>query len=596
MINERIKSLRDLMNENKIDAYIVPSEDFHQSEYVGEYFKAREFITGFSGSAGLAIITMDEAHLWTDGRYFTQANIQLAGSEVNLQKMGVAGVPTPLEYLNDKMSDGATIALDGRCVSVSSGQAYCDMIANKNGKLIYNMDLIDKVWANRPELSKEKAFFLSEQYTGESTESKIARIRKEMLNNGADIHIVCGLDDVCWIMNIRGNDVKFSPLVLTYAIITQNEVHLFADRDKFDEKIMKNLESVNTILHPYDEIYNFVKTLDKNSVVLLDSSKLNYALYNDIPSEIKKVEKSNPSILFKATKNEVELKNIKNAHIKDGIAWTKFMYWIKNNIGKIEITEIGASDKLEDFRKEQDGYLWPSFAPISGYRSNGAIVHYSASEESNATLEPKSLYLSDTGGNYLEGSTDITRTLALGELTEEEKRNYTIVLKSHINLAMAKFLEGTSGYALDILARKPMWELGMNYNHGTGHGVGYLLNIHEAPSGIRYKINPALNETHPFVKGMIVTDEPGLYIEGRHGIRIENELIVVDYMQTEYGNFFGFEPCTYVPIDLDAVDISLLSDVEKEYLNDYHSNVYSIVSPYLTDEEKDWMKQYTRQI
>ncbi len=596
MVNERIKSLRSLMDEQNIDIYIIPSEDYHQSEYVGDYFKARAFISGFTGSAGLVVVTKDSSYLWTDGRYFTQAAIELEGSEVLLQKMGEPDVPTVPEFITDNLEEGGVLAFDGRCVSVSSGQAYEDIVKDKGGKLIYDVDLVAKIWTDRPSLPKKPAFFLEEKYTGESSVSKLAKIRQEMKSIGADIHIIASLDDVCWIINTRGQDVMYSPLLLSYLVITEKEVFLFVDESKLNDEILENLKSINANVLPYDDIYEFLKDTPEDKVALIDTNRLNYAMYKNIPCSIRKIEKLNPSQLLKAMKNEVEVENIKKAHVNDGIAWVKFMRWLKANVGKMEISEIDASDKLAAYRAEQEGYLWPSFAPISGYRSNGAIVHYSANPETQSMLEAKSLYLSDTGGNYYTGTTDITRTLALGELTEEEKRHFTYVLKAHSNLAMAKFLKGTSGYALDILARKPLWDAGLDFNHGTGHGVGYLLNVHEGPQGIRYKINPAKSETQAFELGMVVTNEPGLYIEGKHGIRIENELLVVEDETTDFGEFYKFENVTYVPIDLDAIEITMLNEEEKAYLNSYHKLVYDIIAPHLNEEEKAWLKEYTRSI
>lgn len=596
MINQRISALRSLMKDAKIDAYIIPSEDFHQSEYVGEYFKARAFISGFTGSAGLVVVTAKEAHLWTDGRYFIQAEKQLQGSEVILERMGEPGVPTVDEFLRQNLSEGSCIGFDGRVVSLADGKEYQELAHSLKGHVVCDVDLIDKVWEDRPHLSEESAFYLDVKYSGESSVQKVERIREEMRKKGADIHVLSALDDICWMLNIRGNDVKYSPLVLCYGVITLDSLHIFINEKKITKEIADSFAELKAQIHPYNDIYEYVKGLGSGKKVWLDPSKLNFALYQNIPSDTILLELANPSILFKARKNETEIENIKRAHIKDGVAWVRFMYWLKHNIGKIEITEIDASDKLESFRKEQEGYLWPSFAPISGYRGNGAIVHYEATPETNKKLEPKSLYLSDTGGNYMEGSTDITRTIALGELTEQEKLHYTTVLRCHIGLAMANFLEGCSGYALDILARKPLWDMNLDYKHGTGHGVGYLLNIHEGPSGIRYRILPNRSEHHPLEPGMIITDEPGIYIQDQYGIRIENELIVSRGVQNEYGQFFHFEPCTYVPIDLDAVDSSLLLDKEKDYLNNYHKQVYTIISPHLSDEEREWLKEYTRTI
>lgn len=596
MINQRIADLRAKMNEAKVDAYIIPSEDFHQSEYVGEYFKARAYVSGFTGSAGLVLVTEKEALLWTDARYFLQAEIQLAGSEILLMRMGEPGVPTVQEYLKQNLCEGSVIGFDGRVISLADGKEYAEIAAEHGGNVVCDLDLVDSIWEGRPALSEEPAFYLDIRYSGESSASKVARIREEMRAQGADAHVLSALDDICWTLNIRGNDVKYSPLVLSYAVITADRLHVFVDEQKLTQEIVDSWAELNVTTHPYNDIYEFVKGIESGTCVWIDPSKLNYALYQNIPRDAQLLERANPSIVFKARKNETEIANIKQAHIKDGVAWARFMYWLKHQIGKIEITEISAADKLEAFRAEQDGFLWPSFAPISGYRGNGAIVHYSATEESNATLKPEGLYLSDTGGNYMEGSTDITRTIALGALSEQEKLHFTTVLRCHIGLAMANFLEGCSGYALDILARKPLWDLNLDYKHGTGHGVGYLLNIHEGPSGIRYRVLPNRSEHHPLEPGMVLTNEPGIYIQDQYGIRLENEMIVTKGAQNEFGQFLHFEPCTYVPFDLDGVDAQFLSDSEKAYLNQYHQMVYATVSPYLPEEEREWLKQYTRSL
>ncbi|MDY6045090.1 MAG: aminopeptidase P family protein [Peptoniphilus sp.] len=594
-MRQQVEQLLSLMKERDIDVYIVPSEDFHQSEYVGEFFKARAYVSGFTGSAGTVVATADEVCLWTDGRYFLQAADQLEGSGIRLQKMGQPNVPTVIEYIRDVLPEGGTIGFDGRTVSVADGAEYEGVAEEKEASIVYNMDLVGEFWNDRPPLSEKKAFELSTDITGESAESKLGRIREAMREKGCDTHIVASLDDVCWILNIRGDDILYSPIVLSYAIITLDEMILFIDENKLDEDMKSNLAALNVTIRPYNAIYEDVKALNGRSI-LIDPSKMNYALYENIPEDNHVVEAANPSILMKAMKNETELKNMAIAHVKDGVAWTKFMYWLKHTIGKEEITEIGASDKLEAFRKEQDGYMWPSFAPISGYGEHAAIVHYEADEESDIPLEPKGLYLSDTGSNFREGSTDITRTIALGELTDEEIFHFTLVLKSHLALAMVKFPYGAHGYSLDYAARKPFWDEHLDFNHGTGHGIGQLLNIHEGPTGFRYKINIPKNEHHQIEEGMIITDEPGIYIAGKHGIRTENCLVVVEDEENEYGTWMHMEPLTLVPYDFDAVDVSLLSHEEIAYLNSYNQRVFKTISPHLTDEETEWLKKYTKEI
>ena len=593
-VPERLSALRKCMQEKHIDIYIVPTADFHQSEYVGEHFKARAYITGFTGSAGTAVITLHDAKLWTDGRYFLQAAKQLEGTGVTLMKMFEPGVPTIEEYLEAELKSGQTLSFDGRVVSVGEGDEYAS-IAKKNGaKIDYQEDLIDAIWTDRPSLSEEPVWFLEEKYSGESTESKLSRIRKEMADAGCDTHIVSTLDDICWTLNIRGNDIDFFPLVLSYAIIRKDSFELYIDERKLDDKLKSILEKVGVTLHPYNAIYEDVKKLPENATVLIDKTKLNYAIFNNIPNAVSIVNKRNPEILMKALKNPVEVENIKKAEIKDSVAHVRFMKWLKENLGKIRITEMSASEKLDEFRAEMGNFIRDSFEPISSYGPHSAIVHYSSSPETDVELKAGSLYLSDTGAGFYEGSTDITRTYALGEVPKKMKDDFTIVAISNLQLASAKFLQGSSGLTLDILARKPFWDRGLNYNHGTGHGVGYLLNIHEGPAGFRYKFRAG--ETEEIQEGMVITDEPGLYIEGSHGIRLENELLARKGVQNEYGQFLYFETITLIPFDLDAISLDMLNEENRKLLNDYHKRVYEEIAPHLNEEEKVFLKKYTRAV
>jgi len=593
-VPERLSALRKCMQEKHIDIYIVPTADFHQSEYVGEHFKARAYITGFTGSAGTAVITLHDAKLWTDGRYFLQAAKQLEGTGVTLMKMFEPGVPTVEEYLEAELKSGQTLSFDGRVVSVGEGDEYAS-IAKKNGaKVDYQEDLIDAIWTDRPPLSEEPVWFLEEKYSGESTESKLSRIRREIADAGCDTHIVSTLDDICWTLNIRGNDIDFFPLVLSYAIIRKDSLELYIDERKLDDKLKTIFKKEGVNLHPYNAIYEDVKKLPKNATVLIDKTKLNYAIFNNIPNSVPIVNKRNPEIFMKALKNPVEVENIKKAEIKDSIAHVRFMKWLKENLGKIKITEMSASEKLDEFRAEMGNFIRDSFEPISSYGPHSAIVHYSSSPETDVELKEGSLYLSDTGAGFYEGSTDITRTYALGEVPKKMKEDFTIVAISNLQLASAKFLQGSTGLTLDILARKPFWDRGLNYNHGTGHGVGYLLNIHEGPAGFRYKFRAG--ETEEIQEGMVITDEPGLYIEGSHGIRLENELLARKGVQNEYGQFLYFETITLIPFDLDAISLDMLNEENRKLLNDYHKRVYEEIAPHLNEEEKAFLKKYTRAV
>ncbi|WP_039965943.1 aminopeptidase P family protein [Paraclostridium bifermentans] len=594
MISGRLESLRKYMGEYKIDAYIIPSSDNHQSEYVGDYFKSRAYISGFTGSAGTLVVTMDEAGLWTDGRYFIQAENQLKNTGIKLFKMGEEGVPTTQEFICEKLSKGSTLGFDGRLISANEGKSLEEKLKEKNVSIKYEYDLVDRVWNDRPSLSNEKAFLLKVNYAGETFSSKLERLREVMKEKNVTSHIITTLDDIAWLFNIRGRDVKYTPVVLSYAIITLDEVYLFIDENKLNEEIINELKTENVIIKKYDDIYEFVKTMDKTETVLLDDGKVSYSIYNNLPNEVQKIKEPNPTMNFKAVKNNIELDNVRNSHLKDGIAFTKFMYWLKNNVGKIEISEISASEKLEELRRAQEGFIEPSFATIAGYREHAAMMHYSATPESDYKLEASDLFLIDSGGQYFDGTTDITRTIALGEVNSELKTHFTAVLRGMINLSMAKFLYGAKGYNLDILARRPMWNVGLDYKCGTGHGVGFLGTIHEAPNGFRWKIAPNRLETATLEEGMVTTNEPGIYIEGSHGIRIENELITKKAEKNEYGQFMEFEVVTFAPIDLDAINVDDLNKEERDYLNNYHRLVYEKISPYLTEEENVWLKKYTR--
>ncbi len=588
MIKQRIENIRDLMKEKNIYAYIVPSSDYHQSEYVGDYFKSREFMSGFTGSAGTLIISMDEAGLWTDGRYFIQAENELKDSGIKLFKMGEEGVPTIEEYLLEKLPKNSTLGFDG--------QSLANKLAFKGINIEYKYDLVNDIWEDRCSLPTEKAFLLGTEYSGESFSDKLSRIRAVMKEKKATTHILASLDDIAWLFNIRGRDVKSNPVVLSYAVISIDSVYLFIDKNKIGEDIRAELSKENVQIKGYEEVYEFIKNIDENEVVLIDTSKVNYAIYNNIPSNVQKIEERNPSILFKSIKNEIELKNIRNSHIKDGVAFTKFMYWLKNNIGKIEITEISATQKLEEFRREQDKFIEPSFSTIAAYKDHAAMMHYSATEESNYKLEPRDLFLVDSGGQYFDGTTDITRTIALGPIPENVRKDFTNVVRGMIRLSKAKFLYGCRGYNLDILARGPLWEEGIDYKCGTGHGIGFVLNVHEGPNGFRWKVREDIDDSCILEEGMVTTNEPGVYVENSHGIRIENEIVVRKAEKNEYGQFMDFEVITFAPIDLDAIDESLILKDEKVYLNNYHKQVYDKISPYLNEEEKQWLKTYTREI
>jgi len=596
LVTERIQALRAEMQKRNIDMYIVPTSDFHESEYVGDYFKARKYITGFTGSAGTAVITKDAAGLWADGRYFIQAEQQLAGSPITLYRMGEEGVPTVKEYVEQNLKEGGCLGFDGRVINAKDGEDYEKTAAGRQGTVYADEDLVGVIWEGRPELPKNPVFVLEGKYAGESTESKLKRLREKMAEKKAGIHILTSLYDIAWLFNIRGGDISHVPVVLSFAAITDQDCIWFIHEEVLDQNLQQYCREQHITILPYGDIYRYAEEIPENASVLLDKNIVNYRIFHNLAPKVNVVHGENPTELMKAVKNETELSNIRNAHVKDGVAFTKFMYWLKTNIGKIEITEISASDYLEGLRKEQELFVDLSFDTISAYGANAAMMHYTATPESNAVLKPQGFLLVDSGGHYLDGSTDITRTMALGSLTEEEKFHFTTVCRSNLNLAAAKFLHGCRGLNLDILSRGPLWNLGLDYKCGTGHGIGYLLNVHEGPNGFRWKIVPERGDSCVLEEGMVTTDEPGVYLEGKYGIRTENELICKKAEKNEYGQFMEFETITYAPIDLDAILPEEMTATERNLLNQYHKMVYEKISPFLEKEEQEWLKIYTREI
>lgn len=590
-VKERVSRLRERMEEYRISVYIIPTNDFHGSEYVGGYFKAREYVSGFTGSAGTLVITKEEAGLWTDGRYFLQAEEQLADTGITLYKMGEEGVPAVNQFVYSKLPVNGVVGCDGRMVSAAWKEGMEQMLAPKKGTVNSQYDLAGEIWSDRPAVSKEKAWILPETYAGESRQSKIEKVQQLLKKREAQSFLFTSLDDIAWLLNIRGNDIPYNPVLLSYLSIEQNRCVLFAHSGAFTKAEKETLGKDNVVFREYEEIYDYVHTFPHESRILLDKRTINAKIVENFPEEIKIVDSINPVTSWKSVKNETEVENEKKAHIRDGVAVTKFLYWLKHNVDKMPLTEISAAEKLESFRKEQEHYLGPSFEPIAGYAEHGAIVHYSATKESNARLLPENFLLLDTGGQYLEGTTDITRTILLGgKATKEQKKFYTAVLRGNLNLCAAKFRYGCSGVALDYLAREPLWEMGCDYNHGTGHGVGYLLNVHEPANGFRYKILKGPGQNPVLEEGMITSDEPGIYLAGKYGIRLENLILCVKKEKTSYGQFMGFEPLTYVPFERDAIDKELMSDKEIALLNAYHHDVVEKIGGYLTRDEREWLE------
>lgn len=594
-MKERLEALRKLMAERHIDAYLIPTSDFHESEYVGDYFKCREFMTGFTGSAGTAVVTMDDAGLWTDGRYFVQAAKQLEGSGVTLQKMGEEGVPDIYEYLEAALPENGVLGFDGRVINSRMGMEMKERFADKKVTFACEEDLVDQIWTDRPALSAEPVWILEERYAGKSAAEKLADVRKAMKAAKATVHVMTTLDDIVWLLNIRGNDIPCNPVVLSYLVVSEESCSLFVNDEVLNDEVKEYLNSLGVSVRPYNDIYGLVKVFRQESV-LLETAKTNYAIVSGLDESNKIIDKMNPTALAKAMKNPVEIENMRRAHIKDGVAMTKLIYWLKTNIGKIPMTEMSVAEYSETLRSQQEGNLGVSFNTISAYRENAAMCHYSATEESNKELKPEGLYLIDSGGQYYEGTTDITRTMALGPISETEREHFTLVAMSMLRLSHVKFLHGCRGLSLDYVAREPFWTRGLNYNHGTGHGVGYLLNVHERPHGIRWKMVEERMDNAELEEGMVTSNEPGIYIEGSHGIRTENLLVCRKAEKNEYGQFMEFECLTYVPIDLDALDPSLMEPRDIAYLNAYHKEVYEKISPYLNEEEKAWLKEYTRAI
>ncbi len=592
---KRIENLRREMAREGMDIYLVPTADFHESEYAGEHFAVRKFLSGFTGSAGTLVVTQTEAGLWTDGRYYLQAERQLAGSGITLYRMGEEGVPTTEEFILEKLPEGGTLGFDGRVINSRMGENLEERIAEKQAKISYGKDLADALWPDRPGLPAEPAFFLEERYSGKSSREKLSDLRQAMAEEQADYFILTSLDDIAWLFNLRGHDIPCNPVVLAYAVIARESGScLFLEESVLNEEIRQELAGNQIQVHPYDSIYHYVGELPEESRIWLCKARVNYAIYRNLPKGTAVIDKPNPTTLAKAVKNPVEIENLRHSHIKDGVAVTKFMYWLKKNVGKQPITEISAADYLEGLRREQEGFIEPSFHTISAYNANAAMMHYSASEESNAELKPEGLLLVDSGGQYYEGTTDITRTFILGPIPVEWKKHYTLVAKGMLNLANAKFLYGCKGRTLDILCRAPLWNLGIDYRCGTGHGVGYLLNVHEGPNGFRWKKVPEREDGAVLEEGMVTTDEPGVYIENSHGIRIENELVCRKAEKNEYGQFMQFEVITCAPIDLEGIDTAYLNPEDIRQLNEYHQMVYEKLSPYLEPEEVTWLREQTR--
>ncbi|EHL04858.1 Creatinase [Desulfitobacterium hafniense DP7] len=584
-IQERVAKLRKLMTDNGLAAYIIPSSDSHLSEYVADHFKSRQWISGFTGSAGTVVITLKDAGLWTDGRYYIQAERQLRNSGIRLFKAADPQVPSYTEWLKENLPEGSILGLDGH---VFSAKQLRDMEKEWAGRITikFDQDLVGQLWQDRPPIPARDIFVHDVSYAGRSRVEKLNELRQQMKGKGANVHVLTALDDIAWLLNIRGADVPNNPVTIAHVLVTEDACTLCIDPAKVPAPVKAELERDGIQIKDYDAVAGLLQGLGGDDAVLIDPESVNAFLDHAIHPQTKKIEGANPTAMLKAVKNETELDNLKTSNIHDGVAMVRFIKWLKTTLGKEEITELSAEDTLETLRRANKECVGLSFDTIAGYKDHAAMMHYKATPESAYTLAAEGFLLVDSGGQYFGGTTDITRTIVLGPLTEEEKRDFTLVLKGHIALATVKFLYGATGSNLDVLARQPIWKYGMDYKCGTGHGVGMFLNVHEGPQRLSQTPNTVKLEA-----GMILTNEPGIYKEGKHGIRTENMMVVRKAEETEFGQFMGFEAVTYCPIDLGGVDQSLLTEEEQTWLDDYNQMVYTTLEPYLDAEEKAWLAQ-----
>ncbi len=601
VIKERLSRLRSKMAEEGIDYYMMPTSDFHNSEYSADFFKVREYFCGFDGSNGTLVVSADEAGMWTDGRYFIQAENQMKGTGVTLYKMMEPGVPTINEYLLNNMKEGQTLGFDGRVISAGIGEKLEKELKEIGALLKIDKDLAEYVWTDRPALPCHDMYVLCDELCGMSFKDKLTLVREKMNEYGAGTHVLSKLDDIMWLTNLRGNDVECNPVALSYVIITEDEFILFVQGKEVTDEVRTYCENVGITLREYDEFISEVKAIITDRKILYDRRNTNFLTYKALLKKAKEagislVNKKDPTELMKAQKNETELKNIREVYLRDSAKLTEFIYWVKNNVGRIPMTEYSAAMKLDSMRAELPGFIELSFPTISAYNANAAMAHYEATEDNCAEVKAEGMLLVDSGGTYMGGTTDVTRTIVVGEISDEIKCHYTRTVAGMLRLSNAKFLEGCTGKNLDILARGPLWDMGIDYKHGTGHGIGYILNVHEGPQNIRWRFTEGQNEA-PLLPGMIVSDEPGVYIEGSHGIRIENILEVVKGEAGEYGQFLHFDHLTYAPIDLEAIDKKYMDAKDVEALNAYHKMVYDRVSPLISDENVLlWLKDATRAI
>ncbi|MGB4340848.1 MAG: aminopeptidase P family protein [Dysgonamonadaceae bacterium] len=591
-ISERLSALRKFMETRHLDAFIVPSTDPHLSEYPPKRWECRKWITGFTGSAGTAVITMKQAGVWTDSRYFLQAAQQLEGTGFDLFKMGMPETPDMIDWIVEQVGNGGKVGIDGMVYATSEAKTLKNKLESKGIALETRFDPFEEIWKDRPEIPKNKIFTLPKEITGESTKNKIKRIVEEIEKAGAEGIVIATLDAVAWTFNIRGNDVEYNPVAVAYGYVSKNESVLFIDPDKLTPPIASELQSQGVKTANYNHIFDYIEELPEKTTICVTESKINYTLYQHLSARCKVIDLPSPIDLMKSMKNETELNGFRRAMVKDGIALTRFYMWLEKTVPTGTVTEMTIAEKLREFRSQQEQYMGESFGTIAGYAAHGAIVHYSATPESNSIIEPRGLLLIDSGAQFMHGTTDITRTVALGEIAPQMKSDYTKVLKGHIALATAIYPEGTRGSQLDILAHKPLWDDCETYWHGTGHGIGHFLNVHEGPQNIRTEENPT-----PLKQGMVTSNEPGIYRTDQYGIRIENLVVTQEYKKTEdFGTFYHFETLTLCPIDTKPIETDMLTEKEKLWLNNYHQMVYDKLQHHLNEEEKAWLKEKTKAI
>ena len=587
---EKIAAIREQMKENGVAVYIIPSADPHISEYLPDHYRCIQFASGFTGSAGTLVITQDFAGLWTDFRYFVQANEQLHNSGFELVKLKIQHVPEYIAWLHETLADNATVAFNDRLLSVFLGQLLADQLADKNIEL-KSYDFLDAIWEGRPKLPTGPAFLIDAKYSGQSTSDKLTVLRKSLKSLKADYQLISSLDDIAWLFNIRGKDVSYNPVVLSFALVSDNSATLFIDPLKLSASDAEALYKSGVKTAPYIDIEKALAALPENCSVFIDPKRNCFGLFKLIPASATFIHDVNPTTHFKATKNETEVANTRSAMVRDGVAMTRFFKWIEENIGKIKITEITAAEKLKGFRAEQDGFAGVSFNTIGGYKAHGALPHYFATAESDVEILEEGLFLVDSGGQYFYGTTYITRMIALGNNTDEERTDYTLVLKAMIEGSKILYPKGTCGYQIDAICRRPLWDYAINYGHGTGHGVGFYLNVHEGPQ----VLNPT-NTAVPLEIGMITSIEPGVYRTGKHGVRIENLVLTIQNVSNEFNDFYSFETLTLALIDTALIKKELLENSHIQWLNKYHEMVVERLSPHLTVEEQAWLKEKAKAI